>query len=129
MKRLMLVAVIAAIAVPTWLTALTKSYDVVPYADCVAQTIFAPPNSKVTQFYRNTLDSLTSVSVSIGDTITDQPYAVWVYDSVTGLPVAYNSGRHATQCWAWLSFPLTKDAQPVRGRTYGEPGTLPQFLV
>lgn len=95
----------------------TKAYDVVPYGNCVAE-IVTVPNGGVTQFCRNTLDSLTTASIWVGDTLSGQTYVVYVYDSITGLPVAHNPGFPAHQCWAWLDFPLTKDAQPVRGRTY-----------
>jgi hypothetical protein len=66
MRRLVLAAVIAATALPTLLSATSKSYDIVPYSNCVAQTTIA--GSNVTQYYRNTLDSLVSASVWIGDT-------------------------------------------------------------
>jgi len=90
---------------------------VVPFGGCVAQT-GAAPNNIVIQYYRNTLDSLVTTSVWVGDTLTSHPYVVEVRDSVTGARVAYNLDFHAPQNWAWLNIPLTKDAQPVRGRTY-----------
>ena len=37
MRRLLLVAVIAATAMPTMLSATSKSYDVVPYSNCVGK--------------------------------------------------------------------------------------------
>jgi hypothetical protein len=79
MRRLLLVAVITATALPTLLLATAKSYDVVPYSNCVAQTTIAWSN--VTQLYRNTLDSLTTVSVWVGDTLSSQLYKVEIKGS------------------------------------------------
>ncbi len=122
MKRLMLVAVIAATALATLLSAATKSYDVVPYRGCIAQTDSVAPNNKVSQYYRNTLDSLSVVSVWIGDTFTSDRFQVEIRDSVTGDLIAQtrNAGSHASQCWSWLPCTLvtTQGRQPVRGRTY-----------
>jgi hypothetical protein len=112
-------AVIAAIALPTSLSAASKSYDVVPYSNCVAQTTIA--GTDVIQYYRNTLDSLVTVSVWIGDTFVSQPYNVVIVDSaMPAHQIAHgpSGGQHAPKCWAWLDFPLTEVAQPVRGRTY-----------
>ena len=119
MRRLLLMAVIAAIALPTSLSAASKSYDVVPYSNCVAQTTIA--GTDVIQYYRNTLDSLVTVSVWIGDTFVSQPYNVVIVDSaMPAHQIAHgpSGGQHAPKCWAWLDFPLTEVAQPVRGRTY-----------
>ena len=104
--------VLAAVAWP-----LSKSYDVVPYK-CRVGTAPGDPMHGVSQFYRNTLDSLSAVSVWIGDTFTSEPYKVEVLDSATLEMVAHNNQVHAPKMWAWTEFPLTKDAQPVRGRTY-----------
>ena len=94
----------------------TKSYDIVPYKGCVAQT---PLNTPVSQYIRNTLDSLSAVSVWIGDTFDGEPYTVEVLDSASTQRIAYSAQPvHATKMWAWTEFPLTKDADPVRGRTY-----------
>jgi hypothetical protein len=117
MRQAALVAVLLAMGFSTSTLAISKSYDVVPYGNCVAE-IVTVPNGGVTQFVRNTLDSLVTASVWVGDTLSSQPYVVYVYDSINGLPVAHNPGFHAPQCWAWLNVPLTKEAQPVRGRTY-----------
>jgi len=118
MRQAALIAVLLATGFSTSTLAISKSYDVVPYGNCVAE-IVTVPNGGVTQFVRNTLDSLVTASVWVGDTLSSQTYIVWVYDSVTGLPVAHNTNPvHAPQCWAWLNIPLSKDAKPVRGRTY-----------
>ncbi len=121
MKRLMLVAVIAAIAAPTWLTALTKSYDVVPYKNCIAQTDTAWPNNRVSQYYRNTLDELTRIDVWIGDTFSHSGFNVGVFDSAFPTHrLAYAEGVVPTQPWAWLRFDLTPETtyKLTRGRTY-----------
>ena len=116
MRRLLLIAVIAATALPTLLSATSKSYDIVPYSNCVSQTNLTGTNR--IQYVRNTLDSLVTASVWVGDTLSSQLYMVEIRDSATDQRVAYNNGFPAHQCWTWLSIPLTKDAQPVRGRTY-----------
>jgi hypothetical protein len=118
MRRLLLAAVIAATALPTLLSATTKSYDVVPYADCVAQTTLAPPNDKVTQYYRNTLDSITMVSFWVGDRGNGEAFNVEIWDSA-GSMVAHKYNVPApSQSWSWLNIPLDFDASPARGRTY-----------
>jgi hypothetical protein len=93
----------------------SKAYDVTVYSDCVAVT---PPNTPVVQHYRNTLDSLTAVSVWLGPASTTGSYQVEVYDSAGG-PIAHNTYQVdlPTQ-WGWVSVPMTEDAEPVRGRTY-----------
>ena len=97
---------------------ITKSYDIVPYKGCVAQTGPAPYNV-VTQFYRNTLDSLWKVSVWIGDTFGGGTYKVEVKDSATDALVASKANKQASQMWSWLDFDLDPGpVQPVRGRTY-----------
>jgi hypothetical protein len=123
MKRLMLVAVIAAIAAPTWLTALTKCYDVVPYKNCIAQTDTVVPNNRVSQYYRNTLDSLTVVSFWCGDAgDTSEHFRVEVRDSVSGelLGQTEAGGVQAPGSWSWMpcSLVTTNGKRPVRGRTY-----------
>ena len=120
MRRLMLVAVMTAVALPTLLLATTKSYDVVPYKNCIAQTDSVAPNNKVSQYYRNTLDSLTAIWLWVGDTIDTGSFKIEVRDSVVGPHrVAWNPGQQATQCWAWLKLDLLPDPvyKPVRGRT------------
>ena len=97
---------------------ISKSYDVVPFGDCVAQIVTAP-NGGITQYLRNTLDSLDTISVWVGDTLTSEAYVVEVRDSANPLHlVAHNWGFPVAQCWSWLKIPLTEDAKPVRGRTY-----------
>jgi hypothetical protein len=116
MKRLLLLAVITAFVLPTLLSAASKSYDVVPYANCIAQTTIS--NSNVTQYYRNTLDSITMVSFWMGDRGDGAAFNVEVWDSA-GPKVAHRYDVPApSQSWSWLNIPLTKDVQPVRGRTY-----------
>ena len=117
MKRLMLVAVIAATALPTLLSAATKSYDVVPYRNCLAQTDTAWPNNKVSQYYRNTLDSLTRISVWVGDTINTDSFKVEVRDSaVPSHRIAWNPGMKASKCWAWLDLEARPETPPVACR-------------
>jgi len=94
----------------------TKSYDIVPYKGCVAET---PRYTDVVQYYRNTLDELTRVSVWIGDTFTGGLYDVEILDSVTGGVVASKADKQATRMWSWLNFDLEPGpVEPVRGRTY-----------
>ncbi len=97
---------------------ISKSYDVVPYGNCVAEIVTAP-NNGITQYYRNTLDSLSSISVWIGDTFDTVSFNVDVVDSASPSNViAYGYGVHPHKNWSWVDFPLTKQADPVRGRTY-----------
>jgi len=113
MKQLiLLLLVVASISYAT-----TKGYDVVPCKNFIAVETLGTRG--VFQYIRNTLDSLTAVSVWIGDTFAGQLYFLEVRDSATGTPVAYSPGPfHAPKCWAWLDVPLAKEAQPVRGRTF-----------
>jgi hypothetical protein len=112
MKQVMLLLLVVA----SLSYAATKSYDVVPYRNYIGTQ--EDGEAGVSQYLRNTLDSLCGASVWIGDTFSGDLYKVEVKDSVTDQLVADNPGRQATQCWAWLDFPLTKHAEPVRGRTY-----------
>ena len=48
---------------------ISKSYDVVPFGGCVAE-IVTVSNNGITQYYRNTLDSLTLISWWCGDTFS-----------------------------------------------------------
>jgi hypothetical protein len=91
---------------------------VVPYRNCIGTQTQGAVG--VSQYIRNTLDSLSVVSVWIGDTFGGELFDVTVVDSVNPLHlIAHNAQPvHVAQCWAWLDFPLTKDADPVRGRTY-----------
>ena len=117
MRQAALIAVLLAVGFSV-APATSKSYDVVPFGGCVAE-MATSPNNGIAQYYRNTLDSLTHISWWCGDTFSGGLYKVEVKDSVTGSLVAHGPliGQPATECWAWLDFPLTKDAQPVRGRT------------
>jgi hypothetical protein len=98
---------------------ISKAYDVVPFGNCVSE-IVTVPNSGITQLYRNTLDSLVTASVWVGDTLSSQPYFVEIRDSAVPTQLIAHGptyGVHAPQCWAWLDIPLTKDTKPVRGKT------------
>ncbi len=109
-----LLLALAAVALPS-----SKSYDVVPFRNFVGTQ--TQGDLGVAQFYRNTLDSLWKVSVWIGDTVDTSSYNVVVYDSaIPTHQIAHGptNGVHAPQCWSWLDFELTKDDDPVRGRTY-----------
>jgi hypothetical protein len=113
-------AVVLLLAVVTVALPLSKSYDVVPYADYIGT---APGWSQygVSQYYRNTLDSITMVSFWVGDTIDTTRFNIRVVDSVIPTHrVAHKEGVKATQCWYWMNVPLLPDPvyKPVRGRTY-----------
>jgi hypothetical protein len=95
---------------------ISKSYDVVPFGNCVAEIVTS--NGVITQYYRNTLDSLTLISWWCGDTFSCGLFDAEVRDSATSAPVAHSYNVHAAKMWAWTDFPLVKDARPVRGRTY-----------
>jgi len=110
-RAAMLFLCLTAVAFP-----LSKSYDVVPYRNCIG--LQEDGEAGVSQFYRNTLDSLTAVSVWIGDTFDGGAYKVEVKDSVTDQLLAHSAELSAPQMWAWTQFPLSRDADPVRGRTY-----------
>ena len=96
---------------------ISKSYDVVPFGGCVAE-IVTSPNSGITQYYRNTLDSITMVSFWVGDRGNGEAFDVEVRDSA-GPRVAHKDNYPApSRSWSWLSIALDFDASPVRGRTY-----------
>jgi hypothetical protein len=95
----------------------SKAYDVVPYGNCVAE-IATVPNYGVTQYYRNTLDSITMVSFWVGDRGNGEAFNVAVWDSA-GPRIAHKYNVSApSRSWSWLNIPLDFDASPVRGRTY-----------
>jgi len=100
---------------------LSKSYDVVPYKCCIG-TAPGDPLHGVTQYVRNTLDSVTFAWFWAGDTFTSDRFRVEIRDSVSGDLIAQsrNQGSHASQCWSWLPCTLvtTQGRKPVRGRTY-----------
>ena len=116
MKQLtLLLLLVASISYST-----TKCYDVVPYKNCIAVETLGTRG--VTQFYRNTLDSVTFAWFWAGDTFTSDRFRVEIRDSVSGDLIAQsrNQGSHASQCWSWLPCTLvtTQGRKPVRGRTY-----------
>jgi len=107
-----LLALLVAVALP-----LSKAYDVVPYKNFIG----TQPQGRVgvTQYYRNTLDDITRVSVWVGDASNPAVFDVQIKDSVTGVVVAEKLGQAPGQSWSWLNFDLTpKPDKPVRGRTY-----------
>ncbi len=111
-RAAMLFLCLTAVAFP-----LSKSYDVVPYRNCIGTQ--TPGYVGVSQFYRNTLDSLSAVSVWIGDTFDGGTYKVEVKDSATDALIASKANKQATQMWSWLNFDLDPGpVKPVRGRTY-----------
>ena len=118
MRRLLAVAVITVTALPTLLSATSKSYDVSPYANCVAQTTIA--YTDVIQYYRNTLDSIKLVSFWVGDRGNGEPFNVQVKDSATEQIIAASADTAPTRSWAWLNMPVSpyQGHKPVRGRTY-----------
>ena len=118
MRRLLLLAVITVTALPTLLSATSKSYDVVPYSNCVAQTTIA--YTDVIQYYRNTLDSIKMVSFWVGDKGDGEPFNVQVKDSATEQIIAASADTAPTRSWAWLNMPVSpyQGRKPVRGRTY-----------
>jgi hypothetical protein len=117
MRQAALIAVLLALGFSAAL-GISKSYDVVPWGNCVAEIVTS--NGEISQYYRNTLDSLVRISWWCGDTFSGGLFNVEVRDSATpAIRIAYDSVPvHATQCWAWLNIPLTKDTKSVRGRTY-----------
>ena len=93
----------------------SKAYDIVPYKGCVSQ---APAYVNVSQYYRNTLDSITMISFWMGDRGNGEAFNVEVRDSA-GPRVAHKDNYPApSRSWSWLNVPLDFDAHPVRGRTY-----------
>ena len=98
-------------------TALTKAYSVVPYRGCIG--ILTSGRDGVSQYVRNTLDSITQVSFWVGDTIDTSKFNILVEDSATGHRIAHREGWHATRCWYWMNVPLLPDPlhKPVRNRT------------
>jgi len=116
MRQAASVAVLLALGFSTAL-GVSKSYDVVPYANCVAE-IVTSPNGGVTQYYRNTLDSIAMVSFWVGDRGNGEAFDVEIWDSA-GSKVAHKYNATApSRSWSWLNIPLTQDVRPVRGRTY-----------
>jgi hypothetical protein len=100
--------------------ATTKSYDVVPYKNYIAVETLGTRG--VTQYVRNTLDSLTCISFWVGDTVDTSSFKVEVRDSVSGALLAqtYAGGVQAPGSWSWMpcSLVTTNGKRPVRGRTY-----------
>jgi len=111
-KAALLLVSLMALAYPA-----TKQYEIVPYRNCISSAPGAPPYGISQSFINVVDDSLTKVSVWIGDTFTSEPYKVEVKDSATHVLLAHSQERQASQCWAWLDFPLLRDNPPVRGRT------------
>ncbi|HTW92080.1 MAG TPA: hypothetical protein VMH22_10270 [bacterium] len=87
---------------------LAKSYDVVPYSDNIG-TVSGDLSHGVSQYVRNTLDSITQVSFWVGDTIDTSRFNIRIEDSVTSHRIAHFEGAHATQCWYWMNVPLVPD--------------------
>ncbi len=109
-RAAMLFLCLTAVAFP-----LSKSYDVVPYSNCIGTQTQGYVG--VTQSYRNTLDDITRVSVWIGDTFTGGTYSVEVKDGNT--VVARRLGVPTYKQWAWLDFDFdTNLVSPVRGKDY-----------
>jgi hypothetical protein len=78
-----------------------KAYEVTPFGNNVAE-IVTSPNGGITQYYRNTLDSLTRISWWCGDTFGGGLYKVVVADSANPNQwIAHGplNGQPATQCW------------------------------
>ena len=97
---------------------LSKSYDVVPYKCCIG-TAPGDPLHGVTQYYRNTLDELTRVSVWVGDASDPAHFSVQVKDTMTDSVVAEKLGVPAQGSWIWLHFDFdTNFVRPVRGRDF-----------
>jgi hypothetical protein len=112
------VATLLVIGLASAVFGTSKAYDVVPFGNCVAE-IASVPNNGIMQYYRNTLDSITRVSVWVGDVSDQAVFDVQIKDSVTGVVVAEKLGQAPGQSWSWLNFDLTpKPDKPTRGRTY-----------
>ncbi len=105
---------------PALVMAATKMYDVVPYRNCVAQ---ARPDEEISQSFINVVDSLTVISVWVGDAgDTSKHFEIQVRDSVTSELIAQTKvgGAQPTWNWSWMlcSLVTTNGKRPIRGRTY-----------
>ena len=110
-RTAVLLLAVAAVALP-----LSKSYDVVPYKNCIGT---APGGAQfgVSRYYRNTLDDITRISVWIGETYVGARYSVEVKDGNTIVAGSYDVP--ALKLWGWLDFNFdTNYVAPVRGRDY-----------
>ena len=101
--------------------ATTKCYDVVPYKNFIGTQ--EDGEAGISQYVRNTLDSLTYVNFWVGDAgDTSEHFYVEVRDSVSGALLAqtYAGGVQAPGSWSWMpcSLVTTNGKRPVRGKTY-----------
>jgi len=118
--------VLMALAMPAILLAVTKVYDVTPFRNCIGETDSVPPNNKVSQSFINVVDdSLTVISLWVGDRGNGEAFSVVIKDE-DEVTVAHRSDFPAPgQSWTWLNIPLIYDAPPVRGKTYKATFTRP----
>ncbi len=98
--------------------AATKCYDVVPYQNCIG--VQEDGEVGISQSYTNVLDSLTMVSIWVGDKGNGEAFDVLVQDAETQEVVADTQGIVPTASWSWLDMPLNPylGRKPVRGKTY-----------
>ena len=111
-KGLALLVLAAGTALPA-----VKAYEVDVYRNYTA-TVSGLPQYGVAQYFRMCVDSLTKVSLWVGDTMDTSSFHLDVYDSVTSERIAHRYAVRASQRWAWLDFAVTADAPPIKGRTY-----------
>ena len=115
MRPLLVAVMLLVLLGPAKVSGYTKAYDVVPFRNCVAT---APPDAEVTQYYRNTLDSMSRVSVWVCEPDT-HGFHVEIRDSAPPSPlIAHGDTAARADYCGWLDFEPTKDVEPVRGRTY-----------
>ena len=67
MKRTGFIVALIVLMIPQGLMGLTKCYEVVPYKNFLGETDTIPPNNKISQTFVMTVDSLTMVSLWVGD--------------------------------------------------------------
>jgi hypothetical protein len=115
MKRVGLLLVLSVVTA----LGVVKAYDVEVYRNFTARTDSVPPNNQIAQYFRMCVDSLTKVSLWVGDTTDAGLFSVEVRDSATDLVIASKSDVPAGGQWKWVDFAVTATAnKPIKGRTY-----------
>ncbi|MFO7674689.1 MAG: hypothetical protein R6X12_00005, partial [bacterium] len=116
MIRKSALAVLIGLIAPTILLAGMKFYEVVPYRNYIGLTDSVPPNNQISQTFINVADSLTEVSLWVGDTFSGGRYHVVIKDGNT--EIASKLNVPAQRMWGWVHFDLEMtDAKLTRGRT------------
>ena len=110
-------AVISLLALASVAWPLTKVYEVVPYGNSIA-SVPGDPAHGISQTFRNVVDSLTVVSIWVGDKGSGDGYDVVVRDSASGRRIAHRENIVPGRSWYWMACTLRTDigAKPVRGR-------------